>query len=412
MSIRNRFQIEGYVVRGFEGVQRAFIENFTHRQELGAACSIYYHGEKVVDLWGGIRNKNSCEPWEQDTMVVVHSTTKGLVGLAMALTHSRGLLDYEERVCTYWPEFAQQGKEKMTVRQLMSHQGGLFALDGKVDRNVVADLDQLAKVLAIQKPAWAPGERQAYHAISLGFFEGELLRRVDPRRRSLGQFFQDEIASPLGLDFYIRLPEEIPNTRLATIQMFNPFAALLPLRNLPGKLAMMNRKSNVYRAMFVNPGLALPFDQETIYSRNLEVPSQGGVGTARAIAHAYSVFATGGHELGVREETLQALMAPAVPPLHGFYDECLKREWQLSLGFAKPSLGYPFGHPSAFGTPGAGGSFGFADPHAGMGYGYVMNRMSSAQGGDPRDVALRTEFYHSIGEDKPFAFPEKEIAMK
>ncbi len=185
-------------------MREAFVENFARRRELGGACCAYHHGEKVVDLWGGVRNKLTGEPWEQDTMVLVYSATKGLAAMTLALAHSRGWLDYEERVATYWPEFAQQGKEKITVRQLLAHQAGLFAFDEPVDRSVVADLDRLAVVLARQKPAWEPGTRQAYHAITLGFYESELLRRVDPRHRSLGQFFQDEIATPLGLDVYIR----------------------------------------------------------------------------------------------------------------------------------------------------------------------------------------------------------------
>jgi CubicO group peptidase (beta-lactamase class C family) len=390
--------IAGFVKPGFEAVREAFAENFIRRNELGAACAIYYQGEKVVDLWGGVRNKATGDPWKEDTMVIVFSTTKGMAGLAVALAPSGGLLNYEEPVCTYWPEFAQAGKERVTVRQLLSHQAGLFALDAPVDRDVVGDSTRLAAALAQQKPAWESGTWQAYHAISLGFYEGELLRRVDPQHRSLGQFFQDEIAAPLGLDFYIRLPEVIPDSRLATVQRFNPVTALLPVKSLPVKLAMLDRRSYVYRAMFVHPGLGLPFDAERVYTRNLEVPSQGGVGTARAIARAYSVFAMGGHELGLRQETLQALRAPAVPPQHGFYDECLKRKWQLSLGFAKHSAEYSFGNPESFGTPGAGGSFGFADPQAGVGYAYVMNRMSTEQGGDARDVALRQAMYRSIAK--------------
>ena len=198
--------IGGFVSRGFEGVQAAFADNFARRGELGGACCAYHRGEKVVHLWGGIRNKQTGEPWVQDTMVLVYSATKGLAGMAMAIAHSRGWLDYEERVCRYWPEFAQQGKEQVTVRQLLSHQAGLYALDEPLDRGLVADLDRLAVVLARQKPAWEPGTRQAYHAITLGFYEAELLRRLDPRHRSLGQFFQDEIATPLDLDVYIRLP--------------------------------------------------------------------------------------------------------------------------------------------------------------------------------------------------------------
>ena len=310
------------VSRGFEAVREAFADNFARRGELGGACCAYHRGEKVVDLWGGIRNKQTGEPWEQDTMVIVYSATKGLAAMTLAIAHSRGWLDYEERVCAYWPEFAQQGKERITVRQLLAHQAGLFAFDEPVDRSVVADLDRLAVVLARQKPAWEPGTRQAYHAITLGFYEGELLRRVDPQHRSLGQFFQDEIASPLGLDVYIRLPEKIPNSRLATIA---PPGRIEMLLGFPLRLTLdaMNPRSNIYRALVI---IRAPrhHDEQRVYARNLEVPSGGAVGTARAIARAYSVFATGGRELGLRPETLDLLAAPAIPPTRGFYDECMK----------------------------------------------------------------------------------------
>ena len=401
--------IAGYVKPGFEAVREAFVENFTRRHELGAACCIYYRGEKVVDLWGGIRNKATGEPWEEETMVLVYSATKGLSGLAMALAHSQGLFDYEERVCTYWPEFAQQGKAQITVRQLLSHQAGLYAFNAPVDKSVVADLDRLAAVMAQEKPAWEPGTWQGYHALTLGFYEGELLRRVDPRHRSLGQFFQEELADPLGLDFYIRLPEEIPNSRLAVLQPPNRVLVMFTMP-LPLTLAAMNPHSPLYRALVVNPGSAITLDPERIYARNLEVPAGGGVGTARAIAHAYSEFATGGRVLGLREDTLRQLMAPAIPPLHGFYDDCLKVEVQYSLGFTKPSPKYPFGHPSAFGAPGSGGSFGFADPQASVGYGYVLNQMGSHLV-DPRDLALRTAMYRSIGEIPPFHVPGPEESV-
>ena len=181
-------------------------------------------------------------------MVIVYSATKGLAAMTLAIAHSRGWLDYEERVCAYWPEFAQQGKERITVRQLLAHQAGLFALDEPLDRGLVADLDRLAVVLARQKPAWEPGTRQAYHGITLGFYESELLRRIDPQHRSLGQFFQDEIASPLGLDVYIRLPETIPNSRLATIARptWSRCCIGFPLRLA---LDAMNRRSNIVRAL-------------------------------------------------------------------------------------------------------------------------------------------------------------------
>jgi CubicO group peptidase (beta-lactamase class C family) len=316
--------------------------------------------------------------------------------MTLAIAHSRGWLDYEERVCAYWPEFAQHGKGRITVRQLLAHQAGLFAFDEPVDRNVVADLDRLAAVLARQTPAWEPGTRQGYHAISLGFYEGELLRRIDPRHRSLGQFFQDEIASPLGIDVYIRLPQTIPDSRLATLAPAGWFEILrrFPLRLM---LASMNPRSNIYRALITNPGSALPHDEQHVYARNLEVPSGGAVGTARGIAHAYSVFASGGRELGLRQQTLDLLAAPAIPPANGFYDVCMKApDVRFSLGFMKPSPMWSFGSASSFGAPGAGGSIGFADPAAGVGYAYVTSQMGTYLTGDPRDVVLRDALYSTI----------------
>jgi CubicO group peptidase (beta-lactamase class C family) len=324
--------VEGYVAPGFETVRDVFEQNFVRRGELGGACSAYLRGRLIVDLWGGIRNKPSADPWERDTMVVIHSATKGLAAMTLAIAHSRGWLDYDERVAAYWPEFAQRGKEAVTVRQLLAHQAGLFAFDEPVDRSVIADLDRLAAVMARHIPAWPPGTRQAYHGLTLGFYEGELLRRVDPRHRTLGQFFQDEIATPLGEDVYIRLPETIPNARLATLAPPARVDMLIGFRPVRLLFEGMNRRSNISRALAFNPGTGVYLDDERVYARNLEVPAGGGVATARGIAHAYGVFASGGSALGLRQDTLDLLAAPAVPPSEGFYDECLKgrtRLWAL-----------------------------------------------------------------------------------
>ncbi|HEX7287515.1 MAG TPA: serine hydrolase domain-containing protein [Candidatus Angelobacter sp.] len=393
--------ISGFVKPGFEAVREAFLENFERRHELGAACCIYCQGEKVVDLWAGVRNQAAGEPWEEDTMVIVFSATKGLAGLAMALAHSRGLFEYDERVSKYWPEFAQQGKDKITVRQLLAHQAGLYAFDELGDRSTLADLDRLAVVLARQKPAHEPGAQQVYHGMTLGFYESELLRRVDPAHRSLGQYFHEEIAAPLGLDFYIRLPEEIPNSRLATLRQAKlGFAAMLTMP-FPLFVAGMNPRSALRRALM---GSLFPLDKDRVYTRNFEVPAGGGVGTARAIARAYSVFATGGKEFGLKEETLRQLMAPPVAPLKGFRDGALKVDVRFSLGFTKPNPRNPFGSPGSFGSPGMGGSFGFADPQAGIGYGYVLNSMGTYLE-DPRDLALRTAMYRSLGKGRDGQIP-------
>ena len=383
--------IHGFVSPGYEAVREAFAENFSRGREVGAGCCVYHNGERVIDLWGGVRNKSTGEPWEQDTMALVYSATKGLSAMTLAMCHSRGWLDYDELVCTYWPEFAQNGKERISIRQLLAHQAGLFALDEPLTKDLVADVDGLAEVLARQKPAWEPGTRQAYHAITIGFYEAELLRRIDPQHRTLGQFFQDEIAAPLGLDFYIRLPESIPDSRLATLVDPSKSEMLFgfPVRMT---LAIVNPSSNIRRAL---SGSELAHDERTIYPREFEIPAGGGVGTARGIAQAYSVFAMGGKELGLRPETLQELSAPAVPASFGFFDECMKGEVEFSLGFMKPSAGFAFGSPSAFGFPGAGGSLGFADPEKRIGYAYVPNKKGVTMEGDPRDVAIRRALFSS-----------------
>jgi CubicO group peptidase (beta-lactamase class C family) len=392
-----RHPVAGFVKPGFEGVRAAFVENFEERGEVGAACCAYHRGEKVVDLWGGVRSPATGEPWREDTMALVYSTTKGLAGLAMALAASRGLFAYDERVATYWPEFARNGKEAITVRQLLSHQAGLYALDERPTRDLVADPERLAAVLARQRPAWPPGTRQAYHGITLGFYESELLRRVDPRRRTLGRFFQDELATPLGLDFFIRLPPGIPDERLAPLVRPRPTALLLGMP-LPLTLAAMFPRSRLRRCL---EGSELPEQTDRVFARDLEVPAGGGVGTARAMAKAYGVFACGGAELGLREEILRQLEAPPVRPARGFRDACLHVDVRFSLGFMRPSPTNPFAHPTAFGNPGTGGSIGFADPRAGIGFGYVPNQMGTHLD-DPRSGALRRAVYRAIGVDDPY----------
>ena len=398
MSAVSSPTVEGHVARGFEAVRDTFEDNFIRCGETGGACCAYHRGEKVVDLWGGVRNKSTRVPWQRDTMVVVHSATKGLAAMNLAIAHSRGWLDYEEKVATYWPEFAQQGKESITVRQLLAHQAGLFAFDEPVDRAIVEDLDRLAQVMARQRPAWEPGTRQAYHALTLGFYEGEIIRRVDPAHRSLGRFFHEEIAAPLGEEIFIGLPDDIPNARLAVL---SPPSRLALLVGFPLRLTLdgMRHRSNIYRALVVNPGASVYLDDERIYVRKLEVPSGNGVGTARAIAHAYSDFATGGRELGLRRETLDLLAAPAVAPARGFYDECMKADGvEFSLGFMKSCPAIRFGGARSYGSPGAGGAMGFADPDAGIGYGYVTSQMGTTLTGDPRDVALREALYDGLSK--------------
>ena len=394
----NASLIHGSVAPGFEGVEAQFRENFERRGELGAASAIYYQGKKVVDLWGGYRDRKQRAPWDEDTLILVFSATKGLASMTLAVAHSRGWIDYDEKVSTYWPEFAAEGKAEITVRQLLSHQAALCVTDEPVDRTLLANSGDLARMLARQQPLWEPGTKYAYHAFSLGWYEGELIRRVDPQRRTMGRFFQDEIAKPLGIEFYIGLPAEIPNSRVAKLKMFGAleFFFLKSRTNemsLPFLKSMADKKSLGARA-FAHSKRSDLRDRAFL---SLENPAYTGVGQVRSIARAYSAFATGGSELGITSQTLEALTAPPVLPTLGTYDDMLRLEVTYSLGFSRPGKWLRFGvSGKAFGTPGAGGSFGFADPDARVGYAYAPNRMGLYLFDDPREKALRDAFYESL----------------
>jgi len=315
--------------------------------------------------------------------------------MTLAMANARGWLDYDVPVARYWPEFAQNGKSEITVRQLLGHEAGLVVLDEKLTMETLRDLDGLARLLARQEPAWVPGTRHGYHAMTIGLYMQELMRRVDPAHRSLGRFFHEEIAVPLGLEFYIGLPQEIPDERVARMKMLSLWRGLLALRYTPPAITMkMIRPGSLLRRSFSG----LDVDQNSRRYLEAEVPSGNGVGTARAIARAYSAFALGGSELGITPETFVRLTAPPEPAR--VTDEVLGVPSHFSLGFLRPGPGLLFGSSQrAFGAPGAGGSLGFADPDAGLGYAYVMNMMDFYLENDPREKALRDAVYQAIASD-------------
>ena len=390
--------VHGTVAPGFGPVRDVFARNFAERNEVGAACAVFLRGEPVVDLWGGLRDRRTGAPWEADTLVLVFSTTKGLAAMALAVAHSRGLFDLDERVAAYWPEFAQHGKNRITVRQLLAHQAGLCAIDTPLTPAMLRDLDVLAGVLARQRPAWEPGTRHGYHALTLGFYESELLRRVDPLRRSLGVFFRDEVARPLGAEFHIGLPADVPASRLAAIEPLRPLKYLLQAdRDTWRMVRAWLRPGSLTARAFGNPRVARASDFDGPAFRGVEVPSAVGFGVVRDIAKAYGVFATGGRELGISAATLRELRTPAPLPSPGCLDEVLRADTRFAFGYLKPSPGFRFGSgDSAFGTMGAGGSFAFADPDVGLGFAYAMNRMGFQVWSDPRERALREAVYRCL----------------
>jgi CubicO group peptidase (beta-lactamase class C family) len=334
-------------------------------------------------------------------MVVVMSTTKGLAAMTLVVANARGWLDYDAPVARYWPEFAQNGKAGITVRQLLAHEAGLVLVDEKLPVDSLRDLDYLARVLARQKPAWPPGTRHGYHTLTIGLYMQEVIRRVDPQHRTLGRFFHEEIALPLGLEFYIGLPREIADERIAALKTLSRLRGLMALRYTPFAVTLkMIAPGSLLRRSFV--GTNLDFRRRGSYE--VEVPAGNGVGTARAIARAYSAFAEGGSELGITPDTFAALTAP--PVMAGEKDVVLGVPSYFSLGFLRPGPEVWFGSSErAFGAPGAGGSFGFADPDACIGYAYVMNKLDFYLQDDPREKALRDAVYRAIarlgGRDTP-----------
>ncbi len=388
----------GDVEEGYGKVADVFRRNLGSGQEIGAAVAVYRDGVKVVDLWGGFRDGITKAPWAEDTLALMFSTTKGVSALAVAVAASRGLISYDARVADYWPEFAQASKGAITVRQLLSHQAGLPILDPSPTLDDVRDTAKLSAMLAAQAPAWTPGARHGYHTVTLGWYESELIRHADPLGRSLGQFFADEVAKPLGLDFHIGLPASLDRDRVAHLHCWSHAEMMLHLNVLPIRFlaATFNPRSLTLRAVTIK-GMSTLDDNNRDDVRAVEIPASNGIGTARSVAKAYGSVATGGSELGLAASTLDALTQPATPPTHGLRDKVMHVDTVFSLGYIKPFPTFRFGSSSkAFGTPGLGGSFGFADPDTGIGFAYVMNRLGFHLWSDPRELGLRQALFHDI----------------
>lgn len=381
--------IGGQVQSGFEPVEAAFRETLREEREFGAACAVSYRGELVVDLWGGYRDAGRSEPWTEDTLVLVFSATKGVAATALAHAHSRGYFGYDDRVADHWPAFARRGKQAVTVRQLLGHQAGVAAVGRNLTPANVRDRDSLVDRLAANAPDWVPGTRHGYHAWSLGWYEDELLRRTDPAGRTLGTYVAEELFDPLGETFYIGVPESASD-HTAHVEPFGPFEALRNLGALPPRMlfGLANPFSITSRAM--NPfDISTPAELNTPEWRRLEIPAGNGVGTARALARLYGALATDGGPIGIDRETLDALTEPGTPPTRGRRDVVLGTNTSYSLGYWKPFEGFSFGSDAAFGAPGAGGSFAFADPTRELGFAYTPNRMGIHVWDDPRELRLR-----------------------
>lgn len=384
-------KIEGTCGERFRRVRETFAANFENGGEIGAAVAVTLDGAPVVDLWSGHADAARTRPWTRDTLVNVYSTTKGLTAICAHRLVDQGKLDLDSPVARYWPEFAQAGKDKLPVRFLLSHQAGLPAVSKPLAPETFYDWNAMCAALAEQKPWWEPGTRHGYHAITYGWLVGEVIRRVSGK--TMGAYFHDEIAGPLGLDAHVGLDAK-EDARVAEIVPAPP-----PPPGQPNPFAEMlkNPESMVARAIMNPPTVVL--DPNVVNSRAfraMELPSANGHATARALARVYGALARGGEVDGYRVLSRASIERAYAQQAFGF-DEVLQQTSRIGLGFMLSHDGARLGpNPHAFGHPGAGGSLGFADPAAKIGFGYAMNQMGSDTVMDPRTYRLIDAVYASL----------------
>lgn len=381
--------VDGHCDPRFTAVRSAFEENFRDRDELGAAVTVTVDGETVVDLWGGWADAARTRPWERDTLVNVWSTTKGPVALCAHILADRGLLDLDAPVATYWPEFAAAGKENVLVRHLLSHRAGLAGLREPHSLAQLYDWELTTERLAAMEPWWEPGTRSGYHALTYGFLVGEVVRRVSGLLPSA--FLEREATGPLGIDFTIGLPEK-ESGRAA--ELVHP-----PAASSSEQAAVFSQLTPAAIAALTNP-IAGAAEANTPQWRAAEIPAANGHGTARAIAALYGVFAGRGTYDGHRVLSPEA--AERVREGQGSCRDLVlgagfEHETEVGLGLWLSGPNGSYGpDPRAFGHDGFGGSFGLADPDAGVSVGYVMNRMGPHIADDPRKMTLIEAVYGAL----------------
>jgi CubicO group peptidase (beta-lactamase class C family) len=382
-------KIEGNCDPKFFRVRETFAENFATAGEVGAAAAVVLDGKPVVDLWAGYADPEKTKPWTRDTLVNVYSTTKGLAAMCAHRLVDQGKLDLDAPVTRYWPEFGQAGKDKMPVRFLLSHRAGLPAVRKPMRREAFFQWDTMCAALAEQEPWWEPGTAFGYHAITYAWLVGEVVRRASGR--TLGAYFRDEIASPLGLDAHIGLDAK-DDARCATV-----IGAPPPKPGEPNLMMEMLRDPESMTAKaIINPPIDIVADANTRAWRGMELPSANGHATARSIARAYGALARGGEVDGYRVLTPESIVRCYTEQSSGM-DLVMKVEGRIGLGFMLNSKTIPLGpNAHSFGHPGAGGSLGFADPDAKVGFGYVMNQMGASVTIDARATRLIDAVYASL----------------
>jgi CubicO group peptidase (beta-lactamase class C family) len=378
--------VNGWCDRRFAPVREAFVDNFVHRGECGAAVCVAVDASVVVDLWGGYANAGRTRLWERDTLVNVFSVGKAMTALCLHRLVGQSRLGVDDPIARYWPEFAAAGKEAITVGQVLSHQAGLPAVRRRLPAGAMLDWEMMTAALAEQVPWWKPGTAHGYHVNTFGFLVGEVVRRITGQ--TVGRVFRDEVAGPLGADVHIGLGESSDH-RVAEFLWTAPTP---PRAELPGLSDDQLMELNAYANP---PGLSGAGVINTREWRAAEIPSTNGHATARGVARVYEALAARGQVDGVRVVDGDALAAATVEQVYG-EDQILHRPSRFGLGFQLTHDERPLGpNPRAFGHFGVGGSLGFCDPDTGVAFGYVMNEMGP-RWQNPRNRALIDSVYASL----------------
>jgi CubicO group peptidase (beta-lactamase class C family) len=362
-------ELHGTCDTAFQRVKDAFVADFRDFDEVGASLAVVVDGRPAVDLWGGHADAARTRPWEQDTIVNVWSTTKGLTALCAHQLADRGQLDLDAPVATYWPEFAQAGKAEIPVRYLLSHQAGLPAISEPLPPGSFLNWDTMVHALEKQEPWWEPGTKHGYHAFTYGWLVGEVVRRITGK--TLGTYFREKIAEPLGADFHIGTPEEC-DPQIA--EVIPPEMPDLSKPNLLTQL-LADSESMSFKAIANPPDLMNMAVANSVEWRRAEIPAANGHGNARSVARIYGALARGGEVDGIRLLGPETIERAIVEQVSG-PDEVMHLDLRFAMGWALTSPAAPLGpNPRSFGHSGAGGSLGFADLDAKVGFAYVMNRM-------------------------------------
>ncbi|QES14702.1 esterase [Streptomyces venezuelae] len=381
--------VQGTVAAGWEPVRDAFLRNFEERGERGAAVAVHHDGVPVVDLWAGTRDATGEgageTPWVEDTAQVVRSATKGVAAVVPLLLHQRGLLDLDAPVAAYWPEFKAAGKDRVTVRQLLAHRAGVPVLDRPLTLAEAVDVETATHAMAAQAPVWEPGTAHGYHAHTFSWLLSGLVHRVTGR--TIGRWAAEEITGPLGLDLWIGLPAAQAHRvgRLGPVEEIEPpGGGALKLRPKRSVTEAYQDPESLTRRAFgvIDPK---PDENDPVY-RAAELPGSAGVATARALARFYAA-ALGPVDGAARLLTPESLALARTEESAGA-DKVLLVGTRFGLGHMLHGPASPLLGPSSFGHPGRGGSLGFADPDAGIGFGYVTNGMRKTVTADPRAQSL------------------------